>query len=76
VISAGRFEYDASHKIIPLAFLTVKQGITEKTNEITYYSSYTEDAGHGDPAWACMHWFMGEEINPEQISRLRITVHD
>lgn len=76
VINSGRFEYPAELKTIPLSFLTVKQTVTEKTGEITYISSYTEEVGHGDPAWAAMHWMMGESMNPENASRLRITVHD
>lgn len=63
VISQQRFEYDEDDTTLPLAFMSVRQSVTEKTGDISYYSSRSTEAGHGDEAWACMHGFMCEGMN-------------
>jgi len=64
VISQRRFEYDENDQTLPIAFMGIRQGTTPKSNQITYYSNRTEAAGHGDEAWAVMHAFMCEPLNP------------
>lgn len=64
VIGRRRFEYDEADKDLPMAFMGIRQSMTEKSGQITYYSTRSEEVGHGDEAWACMHGFMCEPLNP------------
>jgi uncharacterized protein YjcR len=64
VISGRRFEYDEDDTNLPLAFMSVRQSVTERTGQITYYSTRSGEVGHGDEAWATMHAFMCEGMNP------------
>ena len=68
VIGRRRFEYDEDDKELPLAFMSIRQSTTEKTNQITYYATRTEEAGHADEAMACMHGFMVEPFNPRSLT--------
>ena len=67
LFETGRFKYDISNKAIPLAFMTIYETTTAKTGQITYASRETQEAGHGDLAWAYMHAFMCEELVPERL---------
>lgn len=73
IIDAGRFEYDENDTMLPLAFLTVYQTTTEEHGVITYKSRRHKGVGHGDRAWACMHAFMCEELNPAEAGTMRIS---
>lgn len=75
VIKARRFEYDENDADLPLAFLTVYIKGTE-SGVITYKSRHSKKVGHGDEAWACMHAFMCEPLNPAEAGSVRISVHD
>ncbi len=77
VIRAHRFEYDENDTDLPLAFLTVKQ-TTTKHNRITYASDHKnhKQVGHGDEAWATMHAFMCEDMNPQHMTHSTYTVYD
>lgn len=66
VISQKRFEYDEDDTTLPLAFMSIRQGTTPKSNEITYYSTRDSETGHGDEAWSTMHAFMCEPLNPRR----------
>ena len=72
IIDAGRFEYDENDTMVPLAFLTVYQTATEEQGVITYKSRRHKGVGHGDRAWACMHAFMCEELNPADAGTMRV----
>ncbi|RVU83821.1 hypothetical protein EOL70_13415 [Leucothrix sargassi] len=65
LFETGRFKYDINNKAIPLAFMTVYETTTAKTGQITYASRETQEAGHGDLAWAFMHSFMCEDFVPD-----------
>ena len=71
IIDAQRFEYDENDTMVPLAFLTVYQTATEEQGVITYKSRRHKGVGHGDRAWACMHAFMCEELNPANAGQMR-----
>lgn len=65
IFAADRFRYDINHTEVALSFMTIKQGVTPVTGQITYTSSESDEVGHGDLAWAIMHAFMVEDLNPE-----------
>ncbi len=75
VIQSRRFEYDENDSNLPLAFLTVYIKGTE-SGVVTYKSRHSKQVGHGDEAWACMHAFMCEPLNPAEAGHVRISVHD
>lgn len=75
VILARRFEYDEDDQTLPLAFLTIyMQG--NENGVVKYASRYSKNVGHGDEAWACLHAFMCEPLNPAQSGNSRFSVHE
>ncbi len=69
VFSSGRFKYDlVRDKEVPLSFMTIYETTTPSTGQITYASRETDEAGHGDLAWAIMHAMMVEELIPEDMN--------
>lgn len=54
-ISNGRFQFDHEHKDIVTAFMSIRKSVTPSGNAVTYEAVRTEEAGHGDVAWAIMH---------------------
>jgi uncharacterized protein YjcR len=74
VIQQKRFEYDENDKNLALSFMTVRQGVTEKTQQITYYSTRSKAVGHGDDAWGTMMAMMCEPVNVTDVktSTLRV----
>ena len=76
VILARRFEYDENDQTLPLAFLTIYMAATEN-GVVRYASRRSTKVGHGDEAWACMHAFMCEPLNPSSVGGFRAaTIHD
>ena len=55
VVSNGRLQYDAQHKDVATAFMSIRKTVTPSGNAVTYEAVRTEEAGHGDIAWAIMH---------------------
>jgi len=62
IINNGRMEYDASHKDIAGAFMSIRKTLTPSGNGVTYEAVRTEEAGHGDLAWATMHALDNEPL--------------
>lgn len=75
VIKARRFEYNENDSNLPLAFLTIYIKGTEN-GVVTYKSRHSKKVGHGDEAWACMHAFMCEPLNPAMAGGMRGSVHE
>ena len=62
VIESHRFEYPAHMTDVPLAFMTIRQTVTQN-GQMTYVSDRTEESGHGDVAWAAMMGMAKEPLN-------------
>lgn len=62
VIGNGRLEFDAGCVDIAQSFMAIKKTITPSGQQMTYYSGRTEDTGHADLAWACMHALAHEPL--------------
>ncbi len=75
VILANRFEYDENDQTLPLAFLTIFMSGTEN-GIVKYQSRRSDKVGHGDEAWACLHAFMCEPLNPQSVGHFRASVHE
>lgn len=68
VIKMKRLQYDAEHKGISAAFLTVKKKVTSG-GAITYASNRSAETGHADEAWAVMNALSGEPITYQTKTR-------
>lgn len=55
VISKGRFEFDAGCTDLAQAFMAIRKTLTASGQHVTYDAGRTDDTGHADLAWACMH---------------------
>lgn len=62
VIGNGRLEFDAGCVDIAQSFMAIKKTITPSGQHMTYHSGRTEDTGHADLAWACMHALAHEPL--------------
>lgn len=55
VITKGRLEFDAGWIDIAQAFMAIRKTLTASGRQVTYDAGRTDDTGHADLAWACMH---------------------
>lgn len=55
VIRNKRLEWDAGWTDIAQAFMAIRKTITASGRQVTYDAGRTEETGHADLAWACMH---------------------
>jgi hypothetical protein len=62
IISKGRLEFDASWFDIAQAFMAIRKTLTASGKHVTYDAGRTDDTGHADLAWACMHALDHEPI--------------
>ncbi|BEP42990.1 terminase ATPase subunit family protein [Variovorax sp. V15] len=62
VISKGRLEFDAGWVDLAHAFLAIRKTLTASGRNVTFEAGRTEDTGHADLAWACMHALDNEPL--------------
>lgn len=55
VISKARLEFDAGWTDIAQAFMAIRKTLTASGKHVTYDAGRTQEGGHADLAWACMH---------------------
>ncbi len=55
VMGNGRFQFDAGWVDLAQSFMAIKKTITPSGRHTTYQSGRSEEIGHADLAWACMH---------------------
>lgn len=55
VIASGRLEFDAGWTDLAQAFMTIRKTLTASGRQVTYDASRSDETGHADLAWACMH---------------------
>src|SRR5690606_18320396 len=55
IISKGRLEFDAGWVDVAQAFMAIRKTLTASGRQVTYDAGRTDDTGHADLAWACMH---------------------
>lgn len=55
VISKGRLEFDAGWTDFAASFMAIKKTMTASGRQTTYAAGRSEQTGHADLAWACMH---------------------
>ncbi|ABM38587.1 terminase ATPase subunit family protein [Polaromonas naphthalenivorans] len=62
VISKGRLEFDAGAVDLAHAFLAIRRALTASGRNVTFESGRSDDTGHADLAWACMHALDNEPL--------------
>jgi len=62
VITSGRLEFDAGWIDLAHAFMSVRKVLTQSRRQVTYDATRSEETGHGDLAWACMHALDNEPL--------------
>ncbi|WP_186148320.1 terminase large subunit domain-containing protein [Burkholderia gladioli] len=62
VIGKGRLEFDAGRTDITAAFLAIKKTLTPSGRQVTYHAGRSNDIGHADLAWACLHALGNEPL--------------
>jgi uncharacterized protein YjcR len=65
VITKGRLEFDAGMTDLAHAFLAIKRTLTASGRAVTYEAGRSDDLGHADLAWACMHALSFESLDGE-----------
>lgn len=60
VISKGRMEWDSNGNDIPASFMSIKKQLTASGKQTTYVADRSEEASHGDIAWAIMQTLINE----------------
>lgn len=72
IIQKRRFEFDQGDKDIITSFMTIKKQVTKSGRQITYISDRSEEASHGDIAWAIMSCFINEPYDAKTNTSARI----
>ncbi|MBK1711317.1 terminase ATPase subunit family protein [Rubrivivax gelatinosus] len=62
VISKARLEFDASWVDLAHAFLAIRKTLTASGRAVTYDAGRSDETGHADLAWACMHAMDNEPL--------------
>lgn len=62
IIGKGRLQFDASWVDLAHSFLAIKKTLTASGNAVTYTAGRSEETGHADLAWACMHAMANEPL--------------
>ena len=62
VIANGRMQFDAGWTDMAQAFMAIRKNLTASGRQITYDAGRSNDIGHADLAWACMHALAHEPL--------------
>lgn len=62
VISKGRLEFETGWVDFAHAFLAIKKTLTASGRSATYEAGRSDETGHADLAWACMHALDNEPL--------------
>lgn len=62
VIGKGRLEFDAGWTDLAQSFMAIRKTLSHSGRLVTYTAGRTEDTGHADLAWACMHALINEPL--------------
>ena len=62
VIGKGRLEFDAGWTDLAQSFMAIRKTMTASGKRVTYEASRSEETGHADLAWACLHALGNEPL--------------
>lgn len=62
VIDKGRLEFDAGFVDLAQSFMAIKRTMSDSGRHVKYSAGRSEEIGHADLAWACMHALINEPL--------------
>jgi uncharacterized protein YjcR len=62
VIGKGRLEFDAGWTDLAQSFMAIRKTMTASGKKVTYEANRSEETGHADLAWACLHALDNEPL--------------
>lgn len=62
VIGKARLEFDAGWTDLAQSFMAIRKTMTASGRKVTYEASRSEETGHADLAWACLHAIDNEPL--------------
>lgn len=62
VIGKARLEFDAGWTDFAQSFMAIRKTLTASGRQVTYQASRSEETGHADLAWACLHALGNEPL--------------
>jgi uncharacterized protein YjcR len=62
VVGKGRLEFDRGWTDLAHSFMAIRKTVTASGNKVTYEASRSEETGHADLAWACLHALGNEPL--------------
>jgi uncharacterized protein YjcR len=62
VIGNGRLEFDSGWTDLAQSFMAIRKTMTASGRQVTYTAGYSQETGHADLAWACMHALGNEPL--------------
>ncbi|MGF1876676.1 terminase family protein [Photobacterium frigidiphilum] len=63
IVEAKRLQFDAVHKDIAMAFMSIKRVPTNSGNAMTFKADRSETTGHADAFWAISHAIINEPLD-------------
>ena len=63
VVEANRLQFDAEHKDIAMAFMSIKRVPTSSGNAMTFKAERNQTTGHADAFWAISHAIINEPLD-------------
>ncbi|CAN0621067.1 conserved protein of unknown function [Burkholderia multivorans] len=62
VVGKARLEFDAGWTDLAQSFMAIHKTMTASGRQVTYHASRSEETGHADLAWACLHALGNEPL--------------
>lgn len=62
VISKARLQFDAGWTDLAQSFMAIRKTMTASGRQVTYSAGYSQETGHADLAWACLHALGNEPL--------------
>lgn len=68
VIGKARLEFDAGRTDIAQSFMAIRKTLTASGRQVTYQAGRSEETGHADLAWACLHALGNEPLEGSTVN--------
>ncbi|WP_250435796.1 terminase ATPase subunit family protein [Caballeronia sp. ATUFL_F2_KS9A] len=62
VVGKARLEFDSGWTDLAQSFMQIRKTMTASGRQVTYHASRSEETGHADLAWACLHALGNEPL--------------
>jgi uncharacterized protein YjcR len=62
VVGKARLQFDAGWTDLAQSFMAIRKTMTASGRQVTYAAGYSQETGHADLAWACLHALGNEPL--------------